>query len=74
MTFDSYHGYVYAKSYYLRKILAPTDFSENGFNVLKYAYQTFKYEICKIFIVHPILWRRMAKEVSEMNAFEKLKF
>ncbi|EAR01741.1 universal stress protein [Maribacter sp. HTCC2170] len=36
----------------MRKILVPTDFSENAFNALKYACQVFKYEKSEIFIMH----------------------
>ena len=36
----------------MRKILVPSDFSENAFNALKYACQVFKYEKCEIFIMH----------------------
>ncbi|PIF00139.1 MAG: universal stress protein [Maribacter sp.] len=36
----------------MRKILVPTDFSDNAFNALKYACQVFKYEECEIFIMH----------------------
>ncbi|MCM4169347.1 hypothetical protein KCTC52924_00586 [Arenibacter antarcticus] len=36
----------------MRKVLVPTDFSENAFNALKYACQVFKYEKCEFFIVH----------------------
>ncbi len=36
----------------MRKIVVPTDFSENAFNALKYACQIFKYEHCDIFILH----------------------
>ena len=36
----------------MRKILVPTDFSDNAFNALKYACQVFKYEKSEIFIMH----------------------
>ncbi|WP_298477053.1 universal stress protein [uncultured Maribacter sp.] len=36
----------------MRKVLVPTDFSENAFNALKYACQIFKYEKCEFFILH----------------------
>jgi len=36
----------------MRKILVPTDFSDNAFNALKYACQVFKYEKSEIFIIH----------------------
>jgi nucleotide-binding universal stress UspA family protein len=36
----------------MRKVLVPTDFSENAFNALKYASQIFKYEKSEFLIVH----------------------
>lgn len=36
----------------MRKIVIPTDFSENAFNALKYACEIFKYERSDIFILH----------------------
>lgn len=36
----------------MRKVLIPTDFSENAFNALQYACQVFKYEKGDFFIVH----------------------
>lgn len=36
----------------MRKIIIPTDFSENAFNALKYASQLFKYERSEFFILH----------------------
>ena len=36
----------------MRKILIPTDFSENAFNAAKYALELFKYFTCEIYIVH----------------------
>lgn len=36
----------------MRKILIPTDFSENAMNALKYACELFKYEISEFYIMH----------------------
>ncbi|MFO8146841.1 MAG: universal stress protein [Bacteroidota bacterium] len=36
----------------MRKIVVPTDFSENAFNALKYAVELFKYEKCEFFLLH----------------------
>lgn len=36
----------------MRKILVPTDFSENAMNALKYACELFKYDISEFFIMH----------------------
>jgi len=58
----------------MRKIIVPTDFSENAFNALKYACQVFKYEKSEFFIVHAF-----ADEVYRQDAamkrslFEELK-
>ncbi len=58
----------------MRKVLIPTDFSENAFNALKYACQIFKYERSEFFIVHAY-----ADEVYHQNgskdrgSFDELK-
>jgi len=57
----------------MRKILVPTDFSENAFNALKYACQVFKYEISDLFIVHAYTIEAYGKDVLERDTFEKLK-
>jgi len=36
----------------MRKILIPTDFSENALNALDYALELFKYDPCKFYIMH----------------------
>ncbi len=36
----------------MRKILVPTDFSENAVNALQYACELFKYDKCQFFIMH----------------------
>lgn len=36
----------------MRKIVIPTDFSDNAFNALKYAAELFKYEKSEFFILH----------------------
>ncbi|SHI80349.1 Nucleotide-binding universal stress protein, UspA family [Arenibacter nanhaiticus] len=36
----------------MRKVLIPTDFSDNAFNALKYACQIFKYETSEFYIMH----------------------
>ena len=36
----------------MRKILIPTDFSENAMNALQYACELFKYDTCEFFIMH----------------------
>ena len=36
----------------MRKIVFPTDFSENAFNALKYAVELLKYESCEFFLLH----------------------
>lgn len=36
----------------MRKVLIPTDFSENAYNALQYACQIFKYETSEFFIMH----------------------
>lgn len=36
----------------MRKILIPTDFSENSMNAIRYASELFKYERCEFFLMH----------------------
>ncbi len=36
----------------MRKIVIPTDFSENAMNAIRYAVEFFKYERCDVFIMH----------------------
>lgn len=36
----------------MRKILIPTDFSENAINAINYAVELFKYEICEFYFMH----------------------
>lgn len=36
----------------LRKIVIPTDFSENAYNAMQYACQLFKYQQCDFYILH----------------------
>ncbi|MCR8667561.1 universal stress protein [Aestuariibaculum sp. M13] len=36
----------------MRKILIPTDFSENAFNAIKFAIDLFKYEVSEFYIMH----------------------
>jgi nucleotide-binding universal stress UspA family protein len=58
----------------MRKIVVPTDFSDNAFNALKYACEIFKYERSEIYILHAY-----ADEVyhlvdaNDRAALEKLK-
>lgn len=58
----------------MRKIVIPTDFSENAMNALRYAAELFKYEHADLFIVHAY-----ADEVYDHNTlvsrsiFEELK-
>lgn len=43
----------------MKKILLPTDFSENAYNAIKYAVQLFKYEECTFYLLNtytPILY------------------
>lgn len=58
----------------MRKVLIPTDFSENAFNALKYACQVFKYEKSEFYMVHAYAdeaYRQVA--VNDRNILEQLK-
>jgi len=46
----------------MRKVLIPTDFSDNAMNAVRYALELFKYERSEIFIIHAF-----ADEVYESN-------
>ena len=48
----------------MRKVLIPTDFSENALNAIRYALELFKYERSEFFIIHAF-----ADEVYESNAY-----
>ncbi|MDX1363193.1 universal stress protein [Arenibacter latericius] len=58
----------------MRKVLVPTDFSDNAFNALKYACQVFKYEKSDFLIVHSYGDEvyRQAAEMETVN-MEELK-
>lgn len=36
----------------MRKVIIPSDFSENAFNAIKFAAELFKYERCEFYILH----------------------
>lgn len=57
----------------MRTVLVPTDFSENAFNALKYACQVFKYENCRIYIVHAYTSEVYGATILEKDSFEELK-
>ena len=58
----------------MRKIVVPTDFSENAFNALKYACQIFKYERGDIFILHAYADEVYQQDqVVKRNILEELK-
>lgn len=53
----------------MRKVVVPTDFSENAFNALRYACQVFKYERSEIFILNAY-----ADEVYRQDSVVKRSF
>ncbi len=58
----------------MRKILIPTDFSENSMNAIKYATELFKYERSEIYLLHAFsdsVYEAKARLVDEI--FEELK-
>lgn len=58
----------------MRKVLVPTDFSDNAFNALKYACQVFKYEKSEFYLIHAYadeVYRREA--ANERNDLKELK-
>lgn len=58
----------------MRKIVVPTDFSENAFNALRYASELFKYEQSEFFLLHAFAEEiyRSEKDLTE-NALKQLK-
>ncbi|MFK5973323.1 MAG: universal stress protein [Flavobacteriaceae bacterium] len=58
----------------MRKILVPTDFSENAFNALKYACQIFKNEKNELIILHAYADEVYAQDTSmQSSPLEELK-
>ncbi len=58
----------------MRKILVPTDFSDNAFNALQYASQVFKYEKSEVYVIHAYADEVYAQDTSmQRSYFEKLK-
>lgn len=58
----------------MRKILIPTDFSENSMNAIRYATELFKYERSEIYLLHAFsdsVYEAKARLVDEI--FEELK-
>lgn len=53
----------------MRKVVVPTDFSENAYNALQYACQVFKYERSEFFILHAY-----ADEVYKQDTVVKRSF
>lgn len=58
----------------MRKIIVPTDYSENAYNALKYACQAFKYEKAEISVVHAyadeVYHRASTTDRSALEAFK----
>lgn len=48
----------------MRKIVVPTDFSENAFNALRYTVELFKYETSEIYLLHAYAEEVYAEETS----------
>lgn len=58
----------------MRKVLIPTDFSENAYNALQYACQIFKYETSEFFILHAYADEVYKQEVGmSRSLLEELK-
>lgn len=58
----------------MRKIVVPTDFSENAFNALKFAAELFKYETSEIFLLHTYAEEVYEDETLANEKLEELKF
>jgi len=58
----------------MRKIVIPTDFSENALNAAKYTLELFKYFKCEVFLVHAFADEVYDKKTAMMRAvFDTLK-
>ncbi|MFC5048111.1 universal stress protein [Aquimarina hainanensis] len=58
----------------MRKILIPTDFSENAMNAFRYGAELYKYERCEFFILHAYADEVYAEEmIPDRKTFEALK-
>lgn len=57
----------------MRKIVVPTDFSENAFNALKFAAELFKYETSELFLLHTYAEEVYEDEKLPDEDLEKLK-
>lgn len=58
----------------MRKVLIPSDFSENAFNALKYACQVFKYEKIEFLIMHTYADEVYEQDIKSQQSFlEELK-
>ena len=53
----------------MRKVMVPTDFSENAFNALKYACQIFKYERSEFLILHAYADEVYGQDVQLKRSF-----
>ena len=53
----------------MRKVMVPTDFSENAFNALKYACQIFKYERSEFLILHAYADEVYGQDVELKRSF-----
>ncbi|MBP2831490.1 universal stress protein [Aquimarina sp. U1-2] len=58
----------------MRKIVIPTDFSENAMNAVRYALELFKYEKCDVYIINAFADEIYDHTTSaSRDSFEKLK-
>jgi nucleotide-binding universal stress UspA family protein len=58
----------------MRKIIVPTDFSDNAYNALKYACEIFKYERSEIIILHAYADEVYQRgELTDRSLFDKKK-
>lgn len=62
----------------MRKVLVPTDFSDNAYNALKYACQIFKYEKSEFFVVHAyadeVYRQELDNNRSHLNELKEVTF
>lgn len=57
----------------MKKIVIPTDFSENAFNALRYAAELFKYDKCDFFVLHAYADEVYANDITSEDVLKKNK-
>jgi len=57
-----------------KKILLPTDFSENSINAIKYALDMYKHDVCQFYVLNAINMPNHSIDTINMLQFDKNSF